>query len=99
MYNEWCVVRCELPKEVWAIYIASGEMEQITGAHEFQWPTGLALDEMDRVLYMSNRQNHQIVSVELPDRFFVSAPLKQTLKPSADMRRIAAPPPASATTQ
>ncbi len=54
--------------KLFAVNIASGEVERIASDFGSSQPVGLALSEVDRILYVS--YSHQIIGVELPNRYF-----------------------------
>ncbi len=57
-------------RKLFAINIASGEVEDIaTGDFTLIEPRGMAFSESDRVLFVSNRDSHQIIGVDIPDRY------------------------------
>ncbi len=55
-------------KCVLAICISSGEVERI--ADGFEWPQGLALSESNRAAYVADSELNQIITIDLPARFF-----------------------------
>ncbi len=62
---------CQTRNRLYAVEITTGIVTEISGV-TLHGCTGLALHDAERVLYAANRDSHQITSVELDDRYFVS---------------------------